>query len=75
MTHENRAGDYLEHLLVACNRASVSFRGVAKQQFLDEFMIHDVAIRAITVAGEAAKRIRVKSPKLVEEHDCMPSWN
>lgn len=69
MTHENRGADYLEHVLIACNRVLFRLRKIEKERFMQDFEVHDVVIRAITVAGEAAKRIRTKSPQLTEEHD------
>ncbi len=68
MTHEDRALDYLEHVLVACNRTMRHIHGADEARFLQDYTIHDAAIHAITVAGEAANRIRRKAPEFMHRH-------
>ncbi len=65
MTHEDRAVDYLEHVLVACNRALLHTRGVDEERFLQDFTVHDATVHAITIAGEAARRIWNKAPEFM----------
>ena len=50
MTHEDRALDYVEHVLVACNRTLRHIQGADEARFLQDYTVHDAAIHAITVA-------------------------
>ena len=57
MSHEFL--DYVEDILDAMEKARVMLEGVAFEQFVEDFRINFVVIRALEIVGEATKRLPV----------------
>lgn len=62
MKHPERVPDYLEHILVACNRVAATVKDMTRDEFLEQWSPPELVIRQIIVAGEAAKRIKQADP-------------
>jgi uncharacterized protein with HEPN domain len=74
MKHPERVSDYLEHMLVACNRVAATVEGMTRESFLEQWSPPELVIRQIIVAGEAAKRIERDDPEFfVREPILRPS--
>ena len=68
MTHVDRIPEYLQHMIVASNRAILYTQGLTESAFEEDFMVHDATVRALHILGEAANRIRLEDPDFIERH-------
>ena len=55
--HEDRAKDYLLHMLDALDQILKYTVGVSQEQFLSNRMLQDAVVRNIGIVGEAAKQL------------------
>ena len=69
MSHPDRDGDYLRHILEAIDRIRKYTTGKNKDTFLSEPLLQDAVIRNVEVIGEAANRL---SPEFIAKHSTIP---
>lgn len=70
--HENRAKEYLLHMLEALDRIGLYTAGLSLEQFLASQLIQDAVVRNITVMGEAAKQLMDAAPEFSQTHPEIP---
>jgi uncharacterized protein with HEPN domain len=69
VSHPDRNGDYLRHILDAIDRIRTYTTGKNKDAFLSEPLLQDAVIRNIEVIGEAANRL---TPEFIAAHNTIP---
>jgi uncharacterized protein with HEPN domain len=74
MKHPERVEDYLEHIVLAIERATAYVQGLDSVQFQKTQLAQDAAIRNIEIIGEAAGRIQQQAPEFVTAHPELP-WS
>jgi uncharacterized protein with HEPN domain len=70
--HEDRAKDYLLHMLDALDQISKYTVGVTEEQFLSNRMLQDAVVRNIGIVGEAAKQLLDVAPEFSSKHPEIP---
>lgn len=70
--HEDRAKDYLLHMLDALDQISKYTAGVSEEQFLSNRMLQDAVVRNIGIVGEAAKQLLDVAPEFSSKHPEIP---
>lgn len=70
MSHPDRDGDYLRHILDAIDRIRKYTTGINKDTFLSGPLVQDAVIRNIEVIGEAANRL---SAEFIAKHNAI-TW-
>ena len=70
--HENRAKEYLLHMLEALDRIGLYTAGLSFEQFLASQLIQDAVVRNIAVVGEAAKQLMDAAPEFSQAHPEIP---
>jgi uncharacterized protein with HEPN domain len=61
-THEERAPDYVEHIVGAIDRIKTYVSGFDEQQFLSNTLVQDGVLRQLMVVGEASNRLMRQCP-------------
>lgn len=68
MNNATRVTDYLWHLVICCNRLAKLHNEVSHQEFLDDYRVHELALRILEILGETTKRIEIIDPEYFETH-------
>ena len=64
--HPDRADDYLRHILVAIDRATIyAEKAGSFEAFENDFLLQDGIVRNIGVIGEAAVKLGQTDPELL----------
>jgi uncharacterized protein with HEPN domain len=66
--HAERIPEYLQHMIVACNRAMLFTRNLTEATFKTDLMAHEATVRSLHILGEAANRIRIQDPDFIKRH-------
>jgi uncharacterized protein with HEPN domain len=67
-THEDRAVDYVEHIIGAIDRIEIYTSGLDEAQFLANGLVQDGVIRQLLVIGEASNRLARQCPEFSAAH-------
>lgn len=67
-THEDRAVDYVEHIIGAIDRIQTYAAGLDEAQFLANDLMQDGVIRQLLVIGEASNRLLRQCPEYSAAH-------
>ena len=70
--HEDRAKDYLLHMLDALDAILSYTSGVDLEGFLTNRMLRDAVVRNIGIVGEAAKQLLDVAPDFSSKHPEIP---
>jgi uncharacterized protein with HEPN domain len=70
--HEDRARDYLLHMLDALDQILEYTSGVSREAFLTNRMLQDAVVRNIGIVGEAAKQLLDVAPEFSHNHPEIP---
>jgi uncharacterized protein with HEPN domain len=70
--HEDRAKDYLLHMLDALDQILKYTVEVSEEQFLSNRMLQDAVVRNIGIVGEAAKQLLDVAPEFSRKHPQIP---
>jgi uncharacterized protein with HEPN domain len=70
--HEDRAKDYLLHMLDALDQILEYTFGVSEETFLTNRMLQDAVVRNIGIIGEAAKQLLDVAPEFSSNHPEIP---
>jgi uncharacterized protein with HEPN domain len=70
--HEDRAKDYLLHMLDALDAILSYTSGVDQEGFLANRMLLDAVVRNIGIIGEAAKQLLDVAPEFSNKHPEIP---
>jgi uncharacterized protein with HEPN domain len=70
--HENRAKEYLLHMLESLDRITIYTAGLSYEQFLASQLVQDAVVRNIAVIGEAAKQLMDIAPEFSRTHPEIP---
>ena len=68
MSKTFRVGEYLGHILEEISRLKAVTDGLSREQFMQDTMRQDAAVRNIEVIGEASHNIIAKYPQFAAEH-------
>jgi uncharacterized protein with HEPN domain len=71
-THEDRARDFLLHMIDALDQIAEYTTGISEEQFLSSRLIQDAVVRNIGIVGEAAKQLYDVAPEFSEKHPEIP---
>ena len=66
--HEDRAVDYVEHIVGAIDQIQAYAAGLQKAQFMANHLVQDGVIRQLLVIGEASNRLIRQCPKFTASH-------
>jgi len=67
-THEDRAVDYVEHIVGAIDQIEAYTAGLQKAQFMANHLVQDGVIRQLLVIGEASSRLIRQCPIFTAAH-------
>jgi uncharacterized protein with HEPN domain len=67
-THEERAPDYVEHIIAAIDRINTYVSGMDESQFLRNALVQDGVLRQLLVVGEASNRLMRQCPMFTSAH-------
>jgi uncharacterized protein with HEPN domain len=67
-THEDRAVDYVEHIIGAIDQIRVYTAGLQEAQFMANRLVQDGVIRQLLVVGEASNRLTRQCPAFTAAH-------
>jgi uncharacterized protein with HEPN domain len=67
-THEDRAVDYVGHIIDAIDRIGTYTIGFDEAQFLANGLVQDGVIRQLLVVGEASNRLTRQCPEFSAAH-------
>ena len=67
-THEERAPDYVEHIIGAIDRIKTYVSGMDERQFLANALVRDGVLRQLLVIGEASNRLMRHCPAFAAAH-------
>jgi uncharacterized protein with HEPN domain len=67
-----RIPEYLQHILVAVDRATGYVAGIDIAAFMKDERTQDAVIRSIEIIGEAAKQVRSADPEFAKRHAHIP---
>jgi len=70
--HEDRAKDYLLHMLDALDAILKYTTGVNQEGFFTNQMLQDAVVRNIGIVGEAAKQLLDVAPEFSTKHPEIP---
>jgi uncharacterized protein with HEPN domain len=70
--HEDRAKDYLLHMLDGLDQITKYADGVGEEEFLSNRLLQDAVIRNIGIVGEAAKQLLDIAPEFSSKHPEIP---
>jgi uncharacterized protein with HEPN domain len=68
----DRVPDYLDHLILAIDRAMAYVSGMSVEAFRADTRTQDAVIRSIEIIGEAAHRVRRMDPAFAATHADIP---
>ena len=67
-THEERAPDYVEHVLGAIDQINAYIFGLNETQFMDNRLVQDGVIRQLLAIGEASNKLMRQCPGFTAAH-------
>jgi uncharacterized protein with HEPN domain len=67
-THEQRAPDYVEHIVDAIDRIGTYVTGFDERRFLANLLVQDGVLRQLMVIGEASNRLMRQCPAFTAAH-------
>ena len=67
-THEERAPDYVEHIIGAIGRIKTYVGGMGEPEFLPNVLVQDGVVRQLLVIGEASNRRMRQCPAFTRAH-------
>lgn len=70
--HEDRAKDYLLHMIDALDRILKYTAGRTEEEFLSDELVQDAVLRNIGIVGEAAKQLFDAAPEFSKSHSEIP---
>ena len=70
--HEDRAKDYLLHMLDALDKILKYTAGLRGDDFLANELVQDAVVRNIGIVGEAAKQLLDVAPEFSRKHPEIP---
>jgi uncharacterized protein with HEPN domain len=67
-THEDRAVDYVEHIIAAIDKINQYTAGLDKAQFLAADVVRDAVVWQLVVIGEASSKLIRHCPQFTAAH-------